>query len=350
MNITVNPAPPFRSAILSGQPFEVRRDSETLAVTRAGRLALQLNVAAGAEYWLERAPATPQAQPPALLRGALLAALEMLSATDAALDLIRLHAGQWPELKEALLQTGIARAGGAALTVSPSMLWQLPEPWLARAPALYPQNHVRSGERWHPLRPAKPQGYVYQRFIAWLGQSFSLRVASVERDVHTMHKWMNDPRVAQFFQEEGDLAFQRDYLNGRLADPHMLPLIAEFDGVPFGYMEVYWAQENRLGPYYAAEDYDRGWHVLVGEQAYSGGQFISAWLPSLMHYMFLDEPRTQRIVGEPAASHQRQVRNLERSGFAALKDVDFPHKRATLVMLMREKFFGKRLWHPSPKA
>jgi len=165
-----------------------------------------------------------------------------------------------------------------------------------------------------------------------------------------MHKWMNDPRVAQFFQEEGDLDYQRAYLNGRLADPHMLSLIAEFDRAPFGYMEVYWAQENRLGPYYAADDYDRGWHVLVGEAAYSGGQFISAWLPSLMHYMFLDEPRTQRIVGEPAASHQRQVRNLERSGFAAIKDFDFPHKRATLVMLMREKFFSNRLWHPSPKA
>ncbi|WP_194074975.1 GNAT family N-acetyltransferase [Undibacterium parvum] len=347
MNHNAN-IPAFRSASLSGQTFEVNYHGDQLSVRQQQQAVLDLSIDRGAECWLTRI--TAAAQPPELLQAALLAALETVSASHSELVELRLHAKEWPELKALLLRSGIAREVGAALSVAPAMLWQLPQLWLPQTPALYPQHHVRTGERWHPLRPAKPQGYVYQRFIPWLGQSISFRVASVEQDLNTMHKWMNDTRVAQFFQEEGDLDYQRAYLNGRLADPHMLPLIAEFDGIAFGYMEVYWAQENRLGPYYAADDYDRGWHVLVGEQAYSGGQFISAWLPSLMHYIFLDEPRTQRIVGEPAASHTRQVRNLERSGFAALKDFDFPHKRATLVMLMREKFFSNRLWHPSLKA
>jgi acetyl CoA:N6-hydroxylysine acetyl transferase len=349
MNDTAYPSPsPFRCATLSDQPFEVYYTNDKLTVHSNQQTLLQLHVDRGAACWLARAPNTQQ--PHDLLQGALLAALETISATHAELAELRLRADEWPELTAELLHNGVAREANRALTVSPAMLWQQPQLWLPQTPAVYPQSHVRTGERWHPLRPAKPQGYVYERFIPWLGQRFAFRVPTVEQDVNTLHKWMNDPRVAAFFQEEGDLDYQRAYLNGRLADPHMLPLIAEFDRVPFGYMEVYWAQENRLGPYYAADDYDRGWHVLVGEQAYSGGQFISAWLPSLMHYMFLDEPRTQRIVGEPAASHTRQVRNLERSGFSALKDFDFPHKRATLVMLIREKFFSNRLWHPSPKA
>lgn len=348
MNDNVDDSAPFRSMILSSHPLEVVQTGATLAVHRNGQPLLQLTVDLGNDFWLARQPGAPQ--PSALLHMALLAALEKLSACHAGLSMLRLHAGEWPEIKAELLRQGVAREAGPALTVSPSMLWQLPQLWLPQPPAIYPQQHVRSGERWHPLRPAKPSGYVYERFIPWLGQSIAFRVASVEQDLHTMHRWMNDPRVAEFFQEEGDLDYQRRYLEGRLEDPHMLPLIAEFNRVPFGYMEVYWAQENRLGPYYAADDYDRGWHVLVGEAAYSGGQFISAWLPSLMHYMFLDEPRTQRIVGEPAASHQRQVRNLQRSGFAAVKDFDFPHKRATLVMLEREKFFSNRLWHPSTQA
>ena len=73
---------------------------------------------------------------------------------------------------------------------------------------------------------------------------------------------------------------------------------------------------------------------------------VSAWLPSLMHFMFLDDPRTQRIVGEPAASHAQQIRNLDRSGFAKVKHVHFPHKRALLVQLLRERFFADRLWAP----
>jgi hypothetical protein len=46
----------------------------------------------------------------------------------------------------------------------------------------------------------------------------------------------------------------------------------------------------------------------------------------------------------------RQVRNLERSGFASIKDFDFAHKRATLVMLLREKYFANRLWRPASAA
>jgi RimJ/RimL family protein N-acetyltransferase len=87
--------------------------------------------------------------------------------------------------------------------------------------------------------------------------------------------------------------------------------------------------------------------VVVGEDAFRGRPFLTAWLPSLMHFMFLDDCRTMRIVGEPRADHQQQIRNLERSGFANVKTFDFPHKRATLVMLLRERFFGERLWIPS---
>ncbi|MET3134125.1 acetyl CoA:N6-hydroxylysine acetyl transferase [Oxalobacteraceae bacterium GrIS 1.11] len=335
----------FRSAILAAHPFDVHYQDAALTVSQGGQTVLQLGVDLGQQCCLSRLPGVPgqgrQVE-------ALLAALETVSATHPGLTSITLRAEQWGEVAAELSARGIALPDGAALTVDLALLWQLPELWLAKAAQQpYPQAHRRSGERWHPLRPPKPASYVYERYIPWLGQSIAFRVASVEQDLDILHKWMNDPRVAQFFQEEGDLDYHRRYLHARLDDPHMLPLIAEFDRVPFGYMEVYWAQENRLGPYYDAHDYDRGWHVLVGEAAYSGGQWISAWLPSLMHYMFLDEPRSQRIVGEPAASHLRQIRNLERSGFAALKDVEFPHKRATLVMLLREKYFANRLWRPN---
>lgn len=90
--------------------------------------------------------------------------------------------------------------------------------------------------------------------------------------------------------------------------------------------------------------------MLIGDGEIRGKAYISAWLPSLMHYIFLDDPRTQRIVGEPRIDHVQQIRNLDRSGFAKVKAFDFPHKRAMLVMLLRERFFGERLWVPQEEA
>jgi len=76
---------------------------------------------------------------------------------------------------------------------------------------------------------------------------------------------MNDPRVEVVWEDGGDLARHRRDIEERTADPHVLPLIGCADGVPFGYFEVYWARENRIGPHYNADDYDRGWHVAIGE-------------------------------------------------------------------------------------
>jgi predicted GH43/DUF377 family glycosyl hydrolase len=70
------------------------------------------------------------------------------------------------------------------------------------------------------------------------------------------------------------------------------------------------------------------------------------WLTSISHYLFLADPRTRRIVGEPRADHRQQLRNLDRCGYAKLKEFDFPHKRAMLVMLLRERYFTDTLWWP----
>lgn len=281
------------------------------------------------------------------LSAATSAALEALLASDAAIEAVELATDSFSPLTSDWLRQGLAVMENSALVVLPDLFWQAPALWLAcPQPAAYPQHLTISGGKRHPRRPPKPSGEVYARHIPWLGQTVSFRALDPDRDLERFHRWMNDPRVAEFWNEDGDLDKHRAYLGNLMADPHMLPLIGCFDGVPFGYFELYWAKENRIAPFYDADDYDRGWHVVVGEDAYRGRQWLTAWLPSLMHYMFLDDCRTQRIVGEPRADHHQQIRNLERSGFANLKQFDFPHKRATLVMLLRERFFGERLWVP----
>ncbi len=242
----------------------------------------------------------------------------------------------------------LGESEGDCLTVDPRAFWQWPAPWIAKPAYPNPQIHVFSNGQFHPKRPHKLKGIVYERYIPWLDQVLSFRVADPQVDIEHFHSWMNDEQVNVIWEDGGDREKHVAILEERLHDPHMLALIGCFNDVPFGYFEIYWAKENRLGPYYDAQDYDRGWHVAIGEPAYRGKQWITAWLPSLMHFIFLDDPRTQRIVGEPRASHEQQIRNLDRSGFAKVKHFDFPHKRAMLVMLTRERFFGDSLWVPAP--
>ncbi|WP_225770540.1 GNAT family N-acetyltransferase [Inquilinus sp. Marseille-Q2685] len=340
------PGTTFLSYASTRAPVTTSRQGDSLTVRQAGAAPLTLRLTEG------RLSVTGAGSGDAALRG-VCAAIEAAFGWHPGWERLTLDLGDGAtELADVLRRRGVAvETADAPLTVLPELFMQQADLWHGRPdlPA-FPQRHVMTDGKRHPQRPPKPQGIVYARWIPWLEQTIAFRAATVEDDLGHLHKWMNDPRVAAFWNEDGDLEKHRRYLSGLIADPHMVPLIATFDGVPFAYFEIYWARENRLAPFYDVQDYDRGWHVVVGEDAYRGRAFISAWLPSLTHYMLLDDCRTQRIVGEPAAAHHQQIRNLETSGFVRIKTFDFPHKRAALVMLLRERFFFDRLWLPAAPA
>lgn len=277
------------------------------------------------------------------------AAFEFLFATKRDVASIELAGDGWQTLLPELKRRGLAVESIPPLA-SPSvfaeMFWQMPEFWLAAPPVAYPQRDVFDGKTEHPLRPPKPEGCVYARFVPWLSGMLSFHVATLD-DLPDVHRWMNDPRVDEFWKEAGNEAAHGRYLERLLADPHVIPLIGRFNEQAFSYFEIYWAKEDLVGPFCGATDYDRGCHVIVGEGAFRGRSWFTAWLPSLLHLMFLDDARTGRIVQEPSAEHHRQLRNLQLSGFSHTRSVDLPTKRAAIMSISRRHFFSNRLWHPA---
>lgn len=251
-----------------------------------------------------------------------------------------------------LLRSGVLLRGeNDQLVACTELFWQQPRIWLASPqPYAFPSFYVFSQGRRHPLRPPKPAGIVYQRHIPWLDRTLSFQAVNIEYDLERFSRWMNDPIVAQTWREKGNLLKHRTYLEGIAADPHVIGLIGCLDDEAFGYFEVYWAKEDRIAPFYDADDFDRGWHVLIGEPHFRGKPFVTAWLPSISHYLFLDDCRTRRIVIEPRSDNYKMIRNLTKCGYANLKEFDFPHKRAMLGMLLRERFFAERLWVPRDAA
>ncbi|MGZ7459871.1 GNAT family N-acetyltransferase [Pseudomonas sp. Ma2-10] len=223
-----------------------------------------------------------------------------------------------------------------------TLFWQLPQPWLgASLTPSYPQQMVFCGGKRHPLRPVKPRGEVYRRFDARLGAWISLRTVDIDLDLARFNRWQNSPRVASFWEEEGSFEQHHQYLSKLEADPHTLTLIGCFDDEPFAYFEAYWAKEDRIAPFYEAGDYDRGIHMLVGEENHRGPHKVASWLSALTHYLFLDDPRTQRVVAEPRADNAKMIGHMQHQGFHCEKGFDFPHKRAALMVLGRERFFDR---------
>ncbi|CAG8870125.1 hypothetical protein PS627_03868 [Pseudomonas fluorescens] len=236
----------------------------------------------------------------------------------------------------------VASAAAGVYHCERTLFWQLPQPWLGQVvDGVYPQQMQISDGKRHPRRAPKPRGEVYRRFDARVGAWVSLRTLEIEHDLERFNRWQNNPRVLKFWQEGGTLEQHRGYLDKLAADPHALTLIGCFDDQPFAYFEAYWAKEDRIAPFYPAGDHDRGIHMLVGEETHRGPHKVASWLSALVHYLFLDDPRTQRVVAEPRADNARMIGYMQEQCFHCEKEFDFPHKRAALMILGRERFFDQ---------
>lgn len=232
-----------------------------------------------------------------------------------------------------------------------------------------PQYTISNGVR-HPIRPKPPrQGETfYIRFIPSVGQYLSFRVASIcdkvvayngpvsnksgsnpnllhafsalplhvarndkavsptrsgsrtpvedeldtasMTDLQLVHKWMNVPRVSKFWGCDGPISTQESFLKTSLESRHSFPVIGCWDGKPFGFFEIYWVKEDILGKLLGgneAQDYDRGVHVLVGEEEFRGKHRVRAWLSSLIHWALQTDYRTNNFVLEPRIDNVRYV-------------------------------------------
>jgi len=211
-----------------------------------------------------------------------------------------------------------------------------------------PAQYVFTNNVRHPVRPKPPrQGEVfYTRYIPSIGQYLSFRVAScsskplrhrgpvsthaatprnsqlgpsdsliptmaslnleLKSDAEYLNKWMNDPRVSHFWGEQGDITHQEIFIKNGLKSKNSFPVIGCWDGKPFGYFEIYWVKEDNLGKYVPiVSDWDRGFHCLVGEQEFRGPHRVKIWLSALVHYCWLADNRTERVMLEPRVDNEK---------------------------------------------
>ncbi|KAL9579377.1 MAG: hypothetical protein Q9212_005143 [Teloschistes hypoglaucus] len=243
-------------------------------------------------------------------------------------------------------------------------------------------NNIR-----HPLRQKPPaQGETfYTRYIPSVGQYLSFRVASLSQkppthrgpvsdpspnflppysgvtpgslpsianmtispcDTDLLHTWMNNPRVNAAYGDAGPRSYQEALLRKSLNDKHSFPVIGCWDGKPFGFFEIYWVKEDHLGRQLSSHDYgnwDRGFHALVGEQEFRGAHRVRVWISALVHYCFLADPRTERVLVEPRLDNQKFIGYLQSVGFYKEREVAFSHKQAALMKIRREGWCAPEL-------
>lgn len=247
----------------------------------------------------------------------------------------------WVDSSPLVLQKVLCRTQ-SSFEILRTDFFQIPGLWVHNSgQALGPERWINTKETLHPERPpVVAEQVLYQRTVPHLDVTLRFRVVHPEKDLDIFHEWHNQERVFEFWELNKPKTELQTYLEKALQDPHQFPVIVEIDDVPVGYFEMYWVKEDRLGPYYDSEAFDRGFHFLIGNSDYLGFNNTDAILKAVCHYLFLEEPRTRKIMAEPRSDNKKILRYLETfTAWKKLKEFDFPHKRAALLECRREAFF-----------
>ncbi|WP_143282986.1 GNAT family N-acetyltransferase, partial [Burkholderia cenocepacia] len=200
---------------------------------------------------------------------------------------------------------------------------------------------ITDGRR-HPRRPPAPRGEVYARDLPALGVRFTLRGWQPAEDAERLARWFDEPRVRDGWPGAPPAQRGAEDRQPQEADPHVTPLIGCFDGEPFAYFEAFWLKEDALGPHVAARDYDRGLRMLVGESRWRGPHRVAGWLPCVVHYLFLDDLRTEAVGCAVPAGHTRVADHLARHGFARQRRLALADAQPLWMRTLRETFFSGR--------
>lgn len=167
--------------------------------------------------------------------------------------------------------------------------------------------------------------------------SFQLVPVRVDQDLPLVHRWMNDPVVADFWELAGPPRRTEDHLRAQLhGDGHCVPCLGVLDGTPMSYWEIYRADLDPLARSYPARPHDTGIHLLIGEAADRGRGLGSALLGSVADLILDRRPTCPRVVAEPDLRNTPSIAAFLSAGFRLAAEIDLPGKRAALMIRDRD--------------
>jgi aminoglycoside 6'-N-acetyltransferase-1b/aminoglycoside 6'-N-acetyltransferase-2 len=158
-----------------------------------------------------------------------------------------------------------------------------------------------------------------------------------EHDLPMLHRWLNEPHVAQWWGgERPTLAdVQRDYAPHVLARARVTPYIAMLDGQAFAYAQSYVAMGAGGGWWEDETDPGvRGIDQSIGRSELLGIGLGTKLVRALVDLLFSD-PAVTKIQTDPAPHNHRAIRCYEKAGFRAVKTIVTPDGPALCMVQCR---------------
>lgn len=168
-----------------------------------------------------------------------------------------------------------------------------------------------------------------------LADPYSLVGVDPDADAELIAEWMSRPHLAQAWESAWPTERWRGYLKAQLAGEYSRPYLGAYRGVAHGYIEIYRAAKDSIGPRYDADPHDLGVHAAIAELRFVNRGFAPLMLPKLTAALFALEPGCRRIMFDPDHRNTGARRLCEWAGCEFLGEHQMSNRKMALYALRR---------------
>jgi RimJ/RimL family protein N-acetyltransferase len=149
-------------------------------------------------------------------------------------------------------------------------------------------------------------------------------------DPELVSRWMKEPHVALFWEQDWPPARWASAIAGQLAGDCSRPYLVSYRGSALAYVEIYRTPRDVVGLRYPADPYDLGLHLAIGDPARTGHGEGRAMVRAIAEGLSVADPRCRRVLADPDERHVIARRMFRGAGFHLLGVCDLGHKLAAL--------------------
>ncbi|MDF2066491.1 GNAT family N-acetyltransferase [Bacillus sp. Cr_A10] len=144
-----------------------------------------------------------------------------------------------------------------------------------------------------------------------------------QNDFELMVKWLNDPKVLEFY-EESPTNYDKvvNKYGPRVEGKHYVnPCMIEFQNETIGYIQFYPIQENELIKYgYPQNQIIYGIDQFIGETQLWGKGIGTSMISMMVNYLSIHKS-VSRVVLEVKNTNVRAISSYEKCGFKKMKEL-----------------------------
>lgn len=180
---------------------------------------------------------------------------------------------------------------------------------------------------------------LFRRKLPGTGKALVVRPLHLPRDIHIIHRWVNQPRAKQFWQMDGPVQDLYRHYELLLNAGSGYSLMCFLEDKPVAQVDYYKVATDEVKEHLHYRETDFGIHLIMGNYEEPVAHLTREVMITALGFLFTLD--IDRVIGEPDVRNEKANKLVTDVGFRFIKTIQMSYKTANLYLFDKADFIKR---------